>query len=69
MIICKRPVRPDDHLQPQKWHEKCIFETLHKIKCVLSIKESNFKEERYLGKEGPEDEEERDSHAPERLPF
>ena len=27
------------------------------------------KEERYLGKEGPEDEEERDSHAPERLHF
>ena len=41
----------------------------YEIKCVLSIKESNFKEERYLGKEGPEDEEERDSHAPERLPF
>ena len=39
---------PDDHLQetgpsfwqPQKGHEKCIFETLHnEIICVLSVKE------------------------------
>ena len=53
MIICKRPVPPDHHLQeagpsfwqPQKGHEKCIFETLHnEIKCVLSIKGSNFME-------------------------
>ena len=42
---------PDDHLQeagpsfwqPRKGHEKCIFETLqNEIKCVLSVKESNF---------------------------
>ena len=43
MIICKRPVPPVDHLQPQKGHEKSIFETLHNdIKCVLGIKESKF---------------------------
>ena len=37
------PVPPDDHLQPQKGHEKYIFETIHnEIKCVLSIKESKF---------------------------
>ena len=53
MIICKRPAPPynylqeasppGDRLQPQKGHEKFIFETLHsEIKCVLSIKESNL---------------------------
>ena len=39
MIICKRPVPPDDHLQeagpsfwqPRKGHEKCIFEILHNV--------------------------------------
>ena len=32
------PTPPDDHLQPPKGHEKCIFETLHnEIKCVLSM--------------------------------
>ena len=41
MIICKRPALPDDHLKPQKGHEKRIFETLHnEIKCVLSIKKN-----------------------------
>ena len=30
-----------------KGHEKCIFETLHnEIKCVLSVKESNFNKKR-----------------------
>ena len=47
IIICKRPVPLDHRLQeagpsfwqPQKWHEKCIFETLlNEIKCVLSVK-------------------------------
>ena len=53
MIICKRPAplddhlqeagSPYDHLQPRKEHETPIFETLYnEIKCVLSIKESNF---------------------------
>ena len=43
IIICKRPVPLDDHLQPRKGHEKCIFETLHnEVKCVLSIKESKL---------------------------
>ena len=33
--------------QPQKGHEKCIFETLHNvIKCVLSVTESNFNEKK-----------------------
>ena len=52
MIFCKRPaptddhlkeaVPPDDHLQP---HDKCIFEIPHNdVKCVLSMKESNFNE-------------------------
>ena len=45
IIIYKRPVPPHDHLRPQKGHEKCIFETLHnEIRCVLSVKESNFNE-------------------------
>ena len=53
MTICKRSVPSDHHLQGagpsfwqlQKGHEKCIFETLHnEIKCVLSVKESNFNE-------------------------
>ena len=45
MIIYKRPVPPDDYLQPREGHEKCIIETLHnEKKCVLSIKESNFNE-------------------------
>ena len=43
MIICKRPVPLNDHLQPQKGHEKSIFDTLHNdIKCVLGITESKF---------------------------
>ena len=30
-----------------KGHEKCIFETPHnEIKCVLSVKESNFNEKK-----------------------
>ena len=38
----------DDHLQPRKGHEKRIFETLHnEIKCVLSVKESNFKNQNF----------------------
>ena len=53
MTVCKRLVPPDHHLQeagpsfwqPRKEHEKSIFETLHnEIKCVLSVKESNFNE-------------------------
>ena len=33
--------------QPRKGQEKCIFEILHiEIKCVLSVKESNFNEKR-----------------------
>ena len=43
IFICKRLVPLGDHLQPRKGHEKCIFETLHnEIKCVLSIRKSNF---------------------------
>ena len=42
IIICKRLVPLDNHLQPPKGHEKRIFGTLHnEIKSVLSIK-SNF---------------------------
>ena len=38
------PTPQDDHLQPQQGHEKCFFETPHnEIKCVLCIKQSNFK--------------------------
>ena len=45
MIICKRPATHFDN------HEKGIanafFETLHNdIKCVLSVKESNFNEKK-----------------------
>ena len=41
MTICKRPAPHFDH------HEKCIFETLHnEMKCVLSVKESNFNEKK-----------------------
>ena len=29
MIICKRPVPPNDHLQGAEGHEKNIFEALH----------------------------------------
>ena len=47
IIICKMPVPPDDHWQPRKGHEKCIFETLHnEMQCVLSNKESNFNGEK-----------------------
>ena len=55
MTICKKPVPPDHHLQEagpsfsqlRQGHEKCIFETLHnEIKCVLSVKESNFNEKK-----------------------
>ena len=55
MTIWKRTVPLDHHLQeagpslwqPQKRHEKCIFETLHnETKCVLSVKESNFNEKK-----------------------
>ena len=47
MTICKRLVTPDDHLQPQKGHGNCIFETPHnEIKCVLSVEESSFNEKR-----------------------
>ena len=43
MIIRKRPVPPNDRLQPQKGHEKYIFETLHnEIKCVLSTSKKNL---------------------------
>ena len=43
IIIPKWVVPQDVHLQQQKGHEKRIFETLYnEIKCVLSIKESNF---------------------------
>ena len=42
LVVC--PCGPS-FWQPRKGHEKCIFETLHnEIKCVLSIKESNFNE-------------------------
>ena len=55
IIICKRPVPLDHHLQdagplfwqPQNGHDKCVFETLHnEIKCVLRVKESNFNEKK-----------------------
>ena len=40
IIICKRPA-------PHFDNHKCIFETLHtEIKCVLSVKESNFNEKK-----------------------
>ena len=42
---CQRSAPLDDHFQPQKLHEKCIFETLrNEMKYVLIIKESNFNE-------------------------
>ena len=62
MTICKRPVPLCHHLQeagpsfwqPRKGHEKCIFETLHnEIKCVLSVKESNFNEKHCQRHNGP----------------
>ena len=42
MIVCKKTIPPNDHLQPRKGHEKCIFETLpNDIKCVWVSKNQN----------------------------
>ena len=50
MIICKRPVPPDDNLQSRKGRGTCIFETLNNeikhIFCTESVrkhKKLNFK--------------------------